>query len=346
MKRAQVYSRAPLARAVRIRQMLQRGTFPNCSTMARELEVSEKTVMRDLEFVRTRWEWPIEYDPARRGYFFSKPVVGFGGPEVSEAELFALLIARDAMAQYKGTPFQSPIEEALRKLSMALEPKAQMAEGVANLFSFRPLGTDNADAATFQMLTDAVKDRRVVRFSYRKVGGVDVETREVRPFHLPCCDNHWYLLGFDVNRNAIRTFALPRIRDLEVTEKSFVVPLDFDAAEYMRKSFSAFKGDDDYEVVIEFDAWASDIIRGRQWHASQEITELPNGTIRFRMRLDGIEEALRWVLSWGVHATVVRPAALCNRVHEIAVELAGRYLTQLKEEAKRPVPPYVPHSRN
>ena len=345
-KARQVYSRAPLARVMRIHQLLQSGKYPNCTSIARELEVTPKTVMRDLEFMRTRFEWPIEYDAAQRGYFFSRPVAGFANAQVSESELFALLIARDAMAQYKGTPFQSPIEEALRKLAVAVEPKSEMADGVASLFSFRPVGADNANAPTFQMLADAVKERRVVRFAYRKVGGADVEAREVRPFHLPCCDNHWYLLGFDVNRNAIRTFALPRIRDLEVTDQSFVVPADFDAADYMRKSFSAYKGDDDYEVVIEFDAWASDIIRGRQWHASQEITEMPGGTIRFRMRLDGIEEALRWVLSWGVHATVIRPAALCNRVHETVVELAERYLAQLKEEAKKPVPPYVPHSKN
>ncbi len=342
----QVYSRAPLARVFRIHQLLQGGDYPNCSTIARELEVAVKTVARDIEVMRDQLGWPVEYDGARRGYYFSGPVNGFPNVPVSEAELFSLLIAREAMAQYKGTPFQAQIEGAYRKLSAALRQSAPAPEQSPNVVAFHSVGADKADEATFRRLTEAARQRRVVRFSHRKVGAAERLKREVQPYCVLCIDSHWYLLGFDVERKAIRKFALPRIRDLAVTEDRFTMPRDFDAAEYMRTSFGAFKGEDDYEIVIEFDAWASDIIRERQWHASQEITDRPDGKIRFRMRLDSLEEAERWVLSWGVHATVIRPAALCNRVHEVVVELAERYLTQLKEEAKRPVPAYEPRCVN
>ena len=86
-----------------------------------------------------------------------------------------------------------------------------------------------------------------------------------------------------------------------------------------------FKGGDDYEVVIDFDSWAADLIRGRRWHSSQELTELPSRQIRLRMRLNSIEEAERWVLSWGTHATVVRPQALATRLFSTAVSLQDRY---------------------
>ena len=55
--------------------------------------------------------------------------------------------------------------------------------------------------------------------------------------------------------------------------------------------------------------------------------------------MNSVKEVERWVLSWGAHATVIRPGALCNRVHEVVVELSARYLRQLKEEAARPVEP-------
>ena len=53
--------------------------------------------------------------------------------------------------------------------------------------------------------------------------------------------------------------------------------------------------------------------------------ELPSRQIRLRMRLNSIEEAERWVLSWGTHATVVRPQALAERLSRTAVELHQRY---------------------
>ena len=77
--------------------------------------------------------------------------------------------------------------------------------------------------------------------------------------------------------------------------------------------------------MIEFDAWAGDLVRGRRWHASQELVELPGGEVRLRLRLNSLEEAERWVLSWGFHATVVRPKRLAERIGKVAEGLAGRY---------------------
>jgi predicted DNA-binding transcriptional regulator YafY len=91
-----------------------------------------------------------------------------------------------------------------------------------------------------------------------------------------------------------------------------------------------FKGGDDYEVVIAFDSWAADLIRGRRWHASQELTELPGRQVRLRMRLNSIEEAEQWVLSWGAHATVVRPRALVERIQKAATAMASRCAAALE----------------
>ena len=89
-------------------------------------------------------------------------------------------------------------------------------------------------------------------------------------------------------------------------------------------------------MVIDFDAWAGDLVRGRHWHATQELTELPSGEVRLRLRLNSLEEAERWVLSWGVRATVVRPRALARRIQDIAATLARRYDQLLPASAEPP----------
>jgi predicted DNA-binding transcriptional regulator YafY len=97
--------------------------------------------------------------------------------------------------------------------------------------------------------------------------------------------------------------------------------------EYLRDSFSLFKGPDgdDYNVVVDFDAWAADEVRGRRWHSSQELSELPKGMLRVTMRLNNIEEVEKWVLGFGTHATVVRPNALAERLFKTTGELSQRY---------------------
>jgi len=164
-----------------------------------------------------------------------------------------------------------------------------------------------------------------VRFPYKKLAARKPEGRHVHPYHLACIENVWYLFAFDVDRRAMRTFVLTRMSQPELTGKRFTPSKDFNTDECLRGSFSVFRGGDDYEVVIEFDSWATDLIRGRRWHSSQEFLELPDGTSRFRMRLNNIEEIERWVLSWGTHATVVRPVALLKRIRKISAGLVNRY---------------------
>ena len=65
--------------------------------------------------MRSQLGWPVEYDSKQRGYFYSGPVEGFPSVPMSEAEILSLLIAREAMAQYKGTPFHAAVEAALHK---------------------------------------------------------------------------------------------------------------------------------------------------------------------------------------------------------------------------------------
>ena len=179
----------------------------------------------------------------------------------------------------------------------------------------------------FEAVTRAIQQRRGLRFLYRKPGQKNASGRHVHPYHLSCNDNRWYLIGHDVDRGDIRTFALARMNGGPMLGEAFEKPKEFNVAKYLRGSLTVMNGQGDYEVVIEFDAWATDQLRGRLWHSSQQVTELPGGESRMRMRLSGLEEVERWVLSWGAHATVIQPELLAERVGKIARTLAGRYET-------------------
>lgn len=309
-----------------IHQALQAGRFPNCAGLAAELEVVPRTVKRDVDFMKCRLKLPIAYDSRRWGYTYTRPVEQFPGVPVTEREVFALLVAHKAIAQYRGTPFQGLLERAFEKLTGRLDAEARFNLGHLDAaFSFRPFAPEDADLETFERLTRAVRERQEVRFHYRNLGHRHPRERRVHPYHLACIENHWYLFAFDVDRQALRTFVLTRLSGLEATGRRFRMERKFDLGEHLRGSLAVFRGGDDYEVVVDFDAWAGDLIRGRRWHASQQMTELPGGEVRLGMRLNGLEEAERWVLGWGAHATVVRPRALRERIRSVGEQLARRY---------------------
>jgi len=314
-------------RLLAIHQLISAKRYPNTARLAREFEVSQKTIKRDVEWMRIHWDLPIEYDRERHGYFYSREVKQFPGmPTITEAELFALLVAHKAVEQYSGTPFHKPLQMAFRKLTGQLDDKERytLHDG-DEVVSFRPFAPEATDMERFEIVARAVQQRRALRFHYRKPGEKRTEERHVHPYHLTCNDNRWYVICYDVDRDDIRTFALARMNDGTLLSEAFQKPKDFSVAKYLRGSLTVMSGKGDFEVIIEFDAWATDLLRGRLWHSSQQVTELPGGESRMRMRLSGLEEVERWILSWGTHATVISPRMLVERVGAIARALSGRY---------------------
>src|SRR5947208_10802373 len=95
-----LYSRPPLERMMKMHERLKAGRYPNCRKLAEELEVSAKTVQRDIDFMRYRLGLPIEYDQLQFGFYYTEPVANFPSIEISERELIDLYVGQKALTQY------------------------------------------------------------------------------------------------------------------------------------------------------------------------------------------------------------------------------------------------------
>src|SRR5438874_1341948 len=219
---AGLYSRPPLERMMRMHQKLKAGRYPNCRKLADELEVSAKTVQRDIDFMRYRLGLPIEYDQLHFGFYYTESVAAFPNVEISEGELVALYIGQKALAQYKGTSFETPLSTAFRKITDGLRDTISFSWAeLESAFSFRSVGRTVADLHVFEQLSQAVFKQVEIRFRYKKPGARGDEERSVQPYHLGCVENLWYLFAFDLMRGQLRTFALPRINKVQSSKIKF-----------------------------------------------------------------------------------------------------------------------------
>src|SRR6266542_6865931 len=66
-------------RLLAIHQLISSKRYPNTARLSREFDVSQKTIKRDVEWMRVHWNLPIEYDRERHGYFYSREVKQFPG---------------------------------------------------------------------------------------------------------------------------------------------------------------------------------------------------------------------------------------------------------------------------
>ena len=288
--------------------------------------MSSRTIKRDVDFMKTRLKLPIQFDVKRNGYYFTESVPHFPQMPMSEADTFALFIASKAIEQYRGTPLQKMLEGTFRKLTGQLDQSVRFSLGsLDGVLSFRPFAPGDTELKTFELLTRAVSERRAVKFLYRNRGQVKSQQRQVHPYHIACVENQWCMFAFDVKRNDIRTFVLARLSKPTVTGVRFEISKKFELNEFLKGSFGLFKGNEDFEVIVDLDAFAADDVRGRRLHSSQELTELPNGMLRVRLRLNSLEEVTRWILGLEEHATVVGPEALKQRLGEAGKAIQAKY---------------------
>ena len=315
----------------RLHVILEAGRFPNCRQLARELEVSPKTVQRDIDFMRDQMEFPIEYNAAERGFFYTRPVVSFPSVQISEGELVAFFVARRALEQYRGTPFAKPLRTAFEKLTAALPAQIGFAwKDFERAPAFHPgtQGEGIVDLKVFDTVSDAVLREEEIEFDYYKrasrTGGAP-ERRRVQGLHLRCQENQWYLDAHDLVRGKVRTFVLGRMEKVKNTRKRFARPSDFSVGALLKGSFGVFSGLEVQTLRLWFDPAVAALVRERRWHPSQTLNEMPDGRLELTLEVGVSPEVERWLLGWGEHVEVRAPVGLRRWLAGSAMRTARRH---------------------
>ena len=312
---------------LRIHDRLRDGATLNCTQLALEMEVSRKTIQRDVDHMRDRLGLPIEYDRANHSYVYTRAVEAFPTVQMSEGDAVALFVAERALEPLRGTPLFERLQATFEKLTANLRGTIDVTAADHDAVSFRHFGEGRTNAKAFDVLQKARDQNREVTFSYQKPDRSEAESRRVRPYHLTHRDNLWYLVAHDCGRDAIRTFALPRMSEVTLARTKFTMPADFDPESFFASALGVVEGKGNHEITIRFSAAVSARIEERDWHESQQLLRRRDGSIDLTLRLSSLVEIERWVLGWGAEAEVLAPSELRQQISRTVTALTARYTT-------------------
>src|SRR3954468_8106116 len=159
--------RPPLARMLRIHHAIKSGRRPTANTLAAELEISTKTIQRDVEFMRSQLQLPLEWDPYKYGYIYTEEVSSFPTIQITEGELVALVVAEKALQQYRGTSFEKPLLSAIQKMEQSLPETISLSlSDIDQTISFRTSAEQILDLETFDALAKATAGQNQIEFTY------------------------------------------------------------------------------------------------------------------------------------------------------------------------------------
>ena len=206
-----LYTRRPLSKA-KIRDAVpQYGTSASDEAFDRMFE-RDKDELRELGIPLVTEPFDVLFDD-EPGYRIDRREYAL--PEITFAadELAVLGLASRVWTQ---ATLAGPAAQALRKLEAA-----GVERDDSSLIGIVPMVRTVEPA--FDAVKDAVLARTPMAFTYRKTGTTQVTTRHVQPWAIASWHGHWYLTGFDTDRNAARVFRLGRI---EGKPGSYEVPKD------------------------------------------------------------------------------------------------------------------------
>jgi predicted DNA-binding transcriptional regulator YafY len=305
---------------------LRAGKPIKATLLARDLEVSVRTVYRDLDYMRDEMRVPLEFDRSRQTFYLAEPAALFTPMTMSRGELVAILFAERVLRQYRGTPFEKDLESAIRKIQELMPEEVTVSPDLLDPMLSLDLGPTYAvEPEIFASVLRAYSDKRAIVIRYLSQHRGATGDRRIHPYHVYNHRGDWYVAAWDGKRREVRDFALHRIRRVVETTESYQIPGDFDRRRYLADAFAIEKGKRPFTVAIRFSPRQARWIRERKWHRTARVEELIDGGCVLRFRATGPGEIKRWVMQFGAEAEVMAPAGLRKQVAADAAEMARKY---------------------
>ena len=315
------------ARLVRVAALLQGnpdGLRPK--EIAERLGMSVRNVYRDLRAIDGELKMGTWAEGGRWGILpgaFLPPL------KLTLSEAMAVFLGARLMVRY-ADKYDPDLASAFEKLAAAL-PQTLQEHVARSLDVLQEAPLDTAFIDHVRQLTKAWADRRVVDIEYEGAAYEgrpgERSRRTVRPFLIePSLQTHaLYLIGWDEDRDGMRTFKIERIRDVRVTGRSFEPPEGASLERDLRRGWDIIADQPPVEVVVRFGPAVADRVLETTWHPLQRTERAPNGDVIWRSTVSGVIEVRLWILSWGEDAEVLEPAELRAQVRDILRRAADRY---------------------
>ncbi len=310
-------------------QALQSGRSLNAPELAELCACSQRTIYRDIDTLQ-RSGMPLHYDPAHGGYRL--PTRQQLPPaELTLPETLALIVLGQQLGDTRqGIPFQSAARQAIHKL-VNLLPAGMVDHLGESAQSVRihldPRNSLDGFQGVYDRLVECTRAGHPARISYQSLSPLETVTTKLSPYHLLFSRRSWYVIGRSSLHRGVRTFNLSRVLDMEVLDgESFRRPARFSLDQYLGNAWHLIREKPyNQEVVIRFSPLVADNVAEVRWHKTQQTTKREDGSLEYRVTVDGLREISWWILGYGDQAEVLAPAALRATMASRARSMAALY---------------------
>lgn len=317
-----------LERLLEIDSLIRGRERQTSVSLAFRLEVCDRTIRNDLDFLRDRFSAPLEYSKPK-GWYYTDDSWRLPSVSLSKGELFALTLGARMLSAYAGSGYETQLKSSIEKLSERLPENTwiDLQQLADERVVFRSgVQIINLNPETWQLLLEASHNKNSVWIRYYTASRNQESERVIDPYllHLYRATNP-YLIGFCHLRKDYRWFRVDRIKEIKILPDTFIVDANFDRQKHLQQIFQYEVGEKTVTVKIKFNSQIAPFIRERQWHHSQEIQEHEDGSLILSLKTSGLNDIKRWILSYGAGAIALEPSQLVELVKKEVKAINDNY---------------------
>ncbi|MBE6347668.1 MAG: YafY family transcriptional regulator [Spirochaetaceae bacterium] len=314
-------------RLLQIDEEIRNGRFPNSTSLAKKIEVSSRTIQRDIEYMKDMYNAPIEYDYQKNGYYYTELSFYIKSVPLSEGELFSVALFDQLLEQYRNTPLENDLRSVFKKIEMSLPNNITFDSSfLQSQTTFIPDQIGMINPQNFETVFSALKNRHVLKFKYRPLQKTTWMEREINPLHAVCQKGNWYILGFCHDKQDIRVFNFSRMKDVVETKETFDFPSNFAPEKYFDKEIGIWlSATQKYTVELLISAEIGTFALERSWNKNQKIEQRDDGSVWVSFETTQLPEVKRWVLGQGKTVKVLNPPELIEQVREEVTAVLRMY---------------------
>lgn len=289
--------------------------------------ICDSTIEKDLFAMRQEYDAPIKYSKLEKGYYYEDPEFTINDVPLNESDLDAVRFAANTLLQFKDVELFREFGNAIDKIvdRVALSTQAKQQQEINEFVQFET-AVSVGGGEFLPNLLNAIQKSVAVFFEYENFNSKTVKPRKVCPLLLKEYRNRWYLISYDMVKDRITTYALERMRNVELSEEKVVKPYHFNPKDFFRYSIGISTSESAPEKV-EFTAKdiAAKYLQTQPFHHSQTIIKANDVETVFQLEVFISEELIRSILSFGGEITVHKPKSLEQTIKNRLEEMVKNY---------------------
>jgi len=317
---------ARIQRLLRLIMSLQSGREQDADMLSAELQVSRRTIFRDLRLLEAAGV-PYTFDHRTKGYSIGggallRPI------NLAVDEVMALLVLTRKFLSRTPVPDLDAATRAALKIEGLLPTVIQqdigpLLEGLAVRDGPKPEAACDVDL--FGRVQAAITGKRKLRIEYDFLDEGRVIDTVLHPYHLVFINRSWYVIGFSELFDEPRTFKLERFKSCRLLDSPFSDEQAFDLDDYFGNAWQMIPRDKEYRVRIRFGPKVARNVQEVCWHKTQKTKLEADGSLSFEVTVAGLDEMCWWILGYGDQAVVEEPAELREIIRRHAQSMVRCY---------------------